>query len=149
MAKEASMELDCSRYSDRISEIVELFGMIGWGIYDEEDSVEYLPLGDRDDYNWQMGVALSEGELYSLIGRKQEHGEMAGVVLYYHESDIGITLLAENTREIMLMLNINRVTIDDELHDITDVGWYTERIVHKLIRSGCPVDDFKYEELQG
>ena len=149
MAKEASIEINCQRYSDRISEVIELLDIVGWSFFDEDENVEYLPLGDRGDYNWQMGETLTEGEVYSLIGRKQEHGEMVGVVMYYHDTDIGITLLAESTASIMIMLNINRKTVGEDFYEITDIGWYTEHIVHKLIRNGCPVDFFQYEEIEG
>lgn len=148
MAKEASIEINCERYSQRLSEIIELLDMIGWGFFDEDDNVEYLPLGDRGDYNWQIGASMSKGELYSLIGRKQERGEMVGLVMYYCDTDVGITLLAENTASIMIMLNINRRTLGEDFYEITDIGWYTSNLVHKLIRNGCPVDLFQYEEIE-
>ena len=148
MAKEASIEINCERYSRRLSEIIELLDMIGWGFFDEDDNVEYLPLGDRGDYNWQIGASMSKGELYSLIGRKQERGEMVGLVMYYCDTDVGITLLAENTASIMIMLNINRRTLGEDFYEITDIGWYTSNLVHKLIRNGCPVDLFQYEEIE-
>ena len=148
MAKEASIEINCERYSRRLSEIIELLDMIGWGFFDEDDNVEYLPLGDRGDYNWQIGASMSKGELYRLIGRKQERGEMVGLVMYYCDTDVGITLLAENTASIMIMLNINRRTLGEDFYEITDIGWYTSNLVHKLIRNGCPVDLFQYEEIE-
>ena len=79
---------------------------------------------------------------------KQERGEMVGLVMYYCDTDVGITLLAENTASIMIMLNINRRTLGEDFYEITDIGWYTSNLVHKLIRNGCPVDLFQYEEIE-
>ena len=57
------MELDCSAYSSRISEIVRLFGQIGWRI--SEDGAEYYPLHDDGDPDWQQ-TKMPEDTLFLL-----------------------------------------------------------------------------------
>lgn len=148
MGRDASFELNCSRFSDRILEIVKLLIVSGWTFLDEDDQVEYLPLGDSGDYQWQID-AIAEGRLYELIERKQDRAEMVGLVMYYRDTDVGITLLAESTEAVIIMPNINRRTLDDNDDSLTDMSWYAERIILKLMWRGCRVDSVKFEEYEG
>lgn len=50
---------------------------------------------------------LSDSELQEIINNKQDKLERVGLNLYYENSDVGITLLAKNTKEIVIDLNIN------------------------------------------
>lgn len=147
MAREAVLQIDCSRYSGRIMDIINLFDELGWKYYDADINVEYLALGD-DDFNWQKD-SLSESVLQEIINNKQDRLEQVGVNLYYEKSDVGITLLAKNTKELVIDLSINRKTIEDNRESITDVGWYIENIVQRLKEKGCPVDYIKFEEYVG
>ena len=63
---EALMTLDCSNYSENIVEILKIFQQIGWYIYNPQGKVEYLPIGDDDEYDWQCDE-ISESELYDII----------------------------------------------------------------------------------
>ncbi len=147
MGREASFELNCSRFSDNLLDIIKLLNSFGWTYYDEDEHAEYLPVGDRDSFDWQMGE-ITEGDLYAIIDRKQQRGETVGLVMYYRDTEYGITLLAANTSEISIMPNINRKTLDedDDTDSVTDVSWYAERIIQKLIWYNCDVDSFKFEE---
>ena len=145
MAREAFLEINCSRYSNRIMEIIKLFDEIGWKYYDSEKKIVYLPINDGNDFNWQKD-SLSEGELYELINKKQEIFELIGLNLYYDTSEEGITLLVRSTCEIVIDLNINRRTINNNRESITDIGWYFNNIIQKLQDKGCYVDYIKFEE---
>ena len=50
---EALMTLDCSNYSENIVEVLKIFQQIGWYIYNPQGKVEYLPIDDDDEYDWQ------------------------------------------------------------------------------------------------
>ena len=147
MGREASFELNCSRFSDNLLDIIKLLNSFGWTYYDEDEHAEYLPVGDSDSFDWQMGE-ITEGDLYAIIDRKQQRGETVGLVMYYRDTEYGITLLAADTSEISIMPNINRKTLDedDDTDSVTDVSWYAERIIQKLIWYNCDVDSFKFEE---
>lgn len=147
MGREASFELNCSRFSDNVLDIIKLLNSFGWTYYDEDENAEYLPVGDRDSFDWQMGE-ITEGDLYAIIDRKQQRGETVGLVMYYRDTESGITLLAADTSEISIMPNINRKTLDedDDTDSVTDISWYAERIIQKLIWYNCDVDSFKFEE---
>jgi hypothetical protein len=146
MGREASFELNCSRFSDNILDIIKLLNSFGWTYYDEDHHAEYLPLGDRDNFDWQMGE-MTEGDLYAIIDLKQQRCETVGLVMYYRDTDYGITLLAAGTDDISIIPNINRKTLDEDDRDsVTDVSWYAERIIQKLIWYNCEVDSFQFEE---
>lgn len=145
MAREAILEINCSRYSERIIDVINLFGELGWKYYDAEKNIEYLPLGDHDDFDWQKKF-LSENELLELINNKQDTFERVGINLYYENSGEGITLLAKNTKEIMIDLNINRRTVENNRESITDFGWYFNNIIQRFKEKECPIDYIKFEE---
>ena len=147
MAREAVIEINCSRYSKKIVDIINLFTQLGWTYYDGKKIVEYLPLGDNDDFDWQRNH-FSEEELQEIITKKQNHREMVGLILYCKDSDEGITILAKNTNEIVISLNINRRTIEKRRDSFTDVDWYIKNIVQKLAKRGCLVDYVKFEEYE-
>ncbi len=145
MAREAILEINCSRYSERIADIINLFNELGWKYYDDEKKVEYLPLGDDDDFDWKKRF-LSENEIKELINNKQDKYERIGLSLYYENSKEGLTLLAKNTKEIVINLNINRRTIESNRESVTDIGWYFNNIIQKFKESECPIDYIKFEE---
>lgn len=144
MAREAILEINCNRYSERILDIINLFDELGWKYYDSEKNIVYLPLED-DDFNWQRKF-LSENELQELINKKQDKFEKIGLSLYYKNSKEGLTLLANSTKEIVIFLNINRRTIENNRKSITDIGWYFSNIIQKFKERGCPIDYIKFEE---
>lgn len=145
MVREALMEINCSRYSERIVDIIKLFDELGWRYYDAEKNIVYLPFGDDDNYDWQKKF-LSENELHKLINSKQDNFEQIGLDLYYENSEEGLTLLAKNTKEIVIDLNINRRTVENNRESITDIGWYFNNIIQRFKERGCPIDYIKFEE---
>ncbi len=148
MAREAVLEINCGRYTKRLVNIIQLLNKLGWKYIDKNKNVEYLPLGDNGDYDWQKKV-LSEFEIQELINSKQDKLEKVGINLYYQNSNEGVTLLANDTSEILFDLDINRRTLESNRESITDVGWYIEHIIQALIQENCPVDYFKFEEYVG
>ena len=66
---EALMTLDCSNYSENIVEVLKIFQQIGWYIYNPQGKVEYLPIDDDDEYDWQCDEK-TESELYDIISKK-------------------------------------------------------------------------------
>ena len=91
-------------------------------------------------------IFFSVEELQEIIEKKQEKNELVGLVMYYENSDEGITILAKNTKEIVICLNINRKTVEDSRESITDIGWYFGNIVQRFKERGCPIDYVKFEE---
>ncbi|MBE5869783.1 MAG: hypothetical protein E7294_00760 [Lachnospiraceae bacterium] len=135
-------------YSEKITDIINLITQSGWNYYDAENKIHYLPLGDRDDYDWQTGF-LEQLELQKVIEEKQEKNGQIGFDLYHDNSDVGISILARNTKEIQINLDINRKTIEAHRDDITDVSWYIANILQRMIKKGCPITSIEFEEYEG
>lgn len=146
MGREASFELNCSAFSGSVTDFIKLLGSLGWSCYDADNSAEYLPLGDNDSFDWQIGE-VTESTLYSVFDSKLEQGETVGLVLYYRDTEYGVTLLAADTSEIIIIPNINRRTLtEDDEDSLTDVNWYSERLMNKLLWYDVGMISFKYEE---
>ena len=54
MAREATLEINCGRYSKRIVDLVELFNRIGWEYFNHNNEVEYLPLSPNGKYSTSL-----------------------------------------------------------------------------------------------
>lgn len=143
MAREAFLSMNISSYSNDIVSVIKLFNNIGWAFTNNQ--IEYLPINDNDMFDWRCENLLIE-EFFSIVSKKQQIGELVGVNLYYKNTDIGITFLARSTEEILLVLSINRKTIDQEF---TDFSWYIIRIVSELKRNGCKIEHIVYEDYIG
>ena len=141
MSIEASITLRIHNAPERITEIIKIFQRIGWNFHPE---IEYLPLHDEDDYNWQK-EKISPEELFSIIDEEQKNQEIIGLILYYLNTDIGITLLIKNHDEIIIMLNINRKTLKNS--EITDISFYIEKIAVKLEESGYLITRIETDEM--
>lgn len=143
MAREALITLDMSAYSHKISEILRLFEKAGW--HTGKDGAEYLPLGDDGMFEWEKAV-LGKDEFMRIIDLKQTEGETVSVILYFEDTDMGITFLADSTECTLLGLDINRKTIDGEY---TDASWYIMNIVARLEQCGFTAESIDYNEVIG
>ena len=63
MARETLLQMNCSRFSEKIIDIIDLLFKIGWKYFSNDGMVEYLPIGDIDDYNCDNCLSLWETEL--------------------------------------------------------------------------------------
>lgn len=143
MAREAILTIDCSLYSDSIAKIIKLFNEIGWVYTDNQ--MEYIPLNDNDMFVW-VKEQLSFESLFSTIAQKQDAEELIGIALYHKDSNIGITILTRNTKEINISLNINRKKLDEQY---TDVSWYVKNIIVMLEEMGCIIENYTFQEYIG
>ena len=141
---EALMTLDCSAYSESIADILRIFQQIGWHIRNPQGKVEYLPIGDDDEYDWQCDE-ISESELYDIISKKIAGKEQIGINLFYYGGTEGISLIANNTSQILLSITINRKTIKGKY---TDMSWYLENIIYKLLKIDVRLLSYKIEEYE-
>ena len=141
---EALMTLDCSDYSESIADVLKIFQQIGWYIYNPQGKVEYLPIGDDDEYDWQCDE-ISESELYDIISKKIAGKEQIGINLFYYGGTEGISLIANNTSQILLSITINRKTIKGKY---TDMAWYLQNIIYKFLDIDVRLLSYKIEEYE-
>lgn len=145
MGKEAIITINCERYSEKIVDIINLFVQSEWKYYGDDKKTEYLPLGADDDFGWQKDFLLEE-ELQEIIQKKQDKHEFVGLTMYHENSNVGVTILAKNTKEMVINLDINRKTVEDNREAITDIGWYFSNIVQRFKEKACFCDYVKFEE---
>lgn len=141
---EAMITLNCEKYSDNIIDVLKLFQDIGWDIYDTQGMVEFLPINDSGQYNWKR-EKISELTLYNIISDKIMHGEQIGINLFYNNGCEGITFIAESTKQIVLCLSINRKIYCGRY---TDMAWYFENIVYKLLNKNVRLLSYEVEEFE-
>lgn len=139
---EALITLNCSKDTEKVVDIIKVFQQIGWSIYNSQGKIEYLPVGDDSDYDWQC-EKMSENRFYDIIAEKTAVGEQVGVNLFYNSGAEGISLLAYNTDQIMLSIVINRKIIAE---GYTDMIWYMKNIMYKLFDVGVRILSYKLEE---
>ncbi len=141
---EALMTLDCSNYSESIVDVLKIFQQIGWYIYNPQGKVEYLPIGDDDEYDWQCDK-IAESELYDVISKKIASKEQIGINLFYSNGTEGVSLMAYNTKQIMLSITINRKLVKGKY---TDMAWYLENIIYRLLNIEVRLLSYKIEEYE-
>ena len=141
---EALMTLDCSNYSENIAEVLKIFQQTEWYIYNPQGKVEYLPIDDDDEYDWQCDEK-TESELYDIISKKTAGKEQIGVNLFYCNGAEGISLMACDTSQIILSITINRKTVKGKY---TDMAWYLQNIIYKFLDIDVRLLSYKIEEYE-
>jgi len=97
----------------------------GWRA-DDHGQICYLPLGDRDDYDWQAKpLAESPRVLVELTG-KDRAGEVLGLTVLWADTNVGGQLLYWTDGRLTLLVEINRRTLDGR---VTDVSWYLAKLL--------------------
>lgn len=99
----------------------------------------YLPLHDTL-FEWTE-KDISESALMEIVTQKEQKHEIIGLVLYWQNTDVGVSMLIFPDDKITFGLMINRVKLDVGLNmDITDINWYMERII-------CCFEKFQIDEI--
>ena len=148
MARESYFEFACNNYSDKIIDIIDLFSQIGWNHIDFDGMTEYIPLGDKDDYDWQT-LKMPYDALKKMITTKQLNKERVGVILYEHEYKRAVTFLAENTKTITLNIDVYRKSLNGNADNFLDANWYIQNIFQRLSNKGVVIDNIKFEDYLG
>jgi hypothetical protein len=90
MAIQASIKIEFSRfYEDQV--IIRFIQMLldgGWA-FNNEDKVSYLPIGYKDISDWIMDADISPNELMGILTEKDHQKEPVGIVLTWHNANIG------------------------------------------------------------
>lgn len=117
----------------------------GWTI-DDNGLVTYLPVGDIDLFDWQMEDIDFESVM-KILTEKQKRGELIGIAMTWGDSGIGGTVLVHRDGNIHISLNINRKLIEDTAAiKVTDLNWYTTKLLPLFNQDGYQVISFSYQE---
>lgn len=92
-----------------IVDIIECLTGSGWSIRDKEGKVNFLPVGDDENYSWSAEF-MSDVRVRSMIKAKSERNETVGLMLY-RDNECGSCLLFLPSGEMVVSCDINRRVI--------------------------------------
>ena len=143
MGYEAILSITYKSASDNsILDVIEILVKSNWNLFNNNGYIEYLPLGDNDDFDWQSEMISSE-KLKEIINSKLKFHEKIGINLYHSEMKCGITVLSHSDNDILFNLDIDRRTTTNNL---TDIGWYYNSIILPLTNNGYLLTHICFEE---
>jgi len=148
MSVSASIDVVLFNKQNYIFSILDVINMMlnnNWKI-ENEGKISYLPLGDNGLYDWTENV-ITENQLKQIVRQKELEKETIGVIFYWENTDIGVSMLVLQDNQITFNLNINRVQIESlKFMKVTDVNWYLNRIIPCLNTEKFKVQDVKFHQ---
>lgn len=108
----------------------------GWRLNDH-GSIVFLARGDDDDFDWQSCDRGEESSVWAELEWKAQHQETLGLVLTWHEENVGGEFIVRPGLSLSMSLSINRRMT---ARGITDVSWYLDRLVPSLEQLGSVVE---------
>ena len=104
----------------------------GWTLNDQ-GKISYLPLGDKDDFDWHIQENLSFEELKGILTAKEKAKEAIGVIVTWQDTGIGGTVMFRLDNNLSFGLDINRKEILlQNNYAVTDFQWYLEKLLPPL-----------------
>lgn len=80
-------------------------------------------------FDWRED-AITDTNLREIINQKESMKEIIGIIFYWEDTDIGLSMLIFQDYQISFNITINRLKINSSnAVDITNVNWYLERII--------------------
>lgn len=148
MATSASIDIKLSKPNGSMitpSELIRKLLEFGWTLNDN-GKMSYLPVGDEGEYDWkEADICLSS--IIEIIEKKEKLGETIGIVITWGDTGIGGSLLIWSSQEISLNLSINRKVFGDiNSTKITDVNWYSTKLLPALYQNDILVETFTFQE---
>jgi hypothetical protein len=117
----------------------------GWRIsYEPYDigGIEFLPLGDNGNHDWQA-VSIEEWPyVLEIIRQKIAHKEEVGIALHYEDTGCNFYFDSDGVSVRMYILRIGRRTLPDS-GGTTDYSWYLSHILPTLIKMDYMITDIE------
>lgn len=145
MSVSASIDIQLGKVSnEKISalQVINTFITNKWRIQND-NNISYLPLGDEDSFEWQSDD-ISVEQLINIVEKKESHGEIIGILMFWDSTEIGVELLIRSELELSFNLSINRKLIGNT--ENTDINWYIEKIVVLLKENNYIIEYFSFDE---
>lgn len=130
-----SIRLSDGNRSKSAVNIIKVLIDSGWNLF-HDGYISYLPIGDKDDFDWQAKKAMSFEKLTKIIEIKEKTEEVVGVIMTWQNTDIGGTLLfwpedSLNTFAMNITINRKKTKLADD-YEITDFQWYLPKLLTPL-----------------
>lgn len=88
MAREAMIELNCISEQKDITLLLDILCNGGWKVYNNKGNIEYLPIGDDENFCWQEDK-ISYEKLKEIIVMKQQKNELVGFICFMNILHMG------------------------------------------------------------
>ena len=116
---------DISNFS--ATDLIETMLHNNWTIK-KDNKICYLPVGD-ELFEWEENE-ISETKLMEIVYQKELKHETIGVILFWENTDVGVSMLIFQDYQISFNITVNRIKMNDlNCDDITDVNWYLTKII--------------------
>ncbi len=152
MSVSASIDIKLSeikRTQISATEIIEVLVSSGWNLFHGE-YLSYLPLGDKDDFDWQDKKDMSWNALTKIIEAKEQAKEIVGIMMTWENTKIGGDFLfwppkTSYCNTFSLSTNNNRQVISlTNDYNITDFQWYLPKLLIPLNKA-FTIESFKLD----
>ena len=108
----------------------------GW-TYNDQGSITYLPLGDREMYDWQQSPLDEWNTVNAVLESKINANERIGIILTWEDTLIGGDFhIAPSSQEVSVTWSVNRKVIEG---GFTDHSWYLSKLLLPLSHSGMTI----------
>lgn len=147
MSVDASIDIQLARKDNKeilASDLIKTLIEGNWRVYNNR-KIKYIPLGDREEFNWKQDELQLE-EFIKIVQDKERENELISVIIYWKNTDISCTLMIFSELEIAFGITGNRKILKSiRSHRVTDVNWYLERTVG-ILEEGYTIENFKYSQ---
>ncbi len=145
MSISASLNISlASRGNQALSsvKIIESLSNNGWNLINN-GKICYLPIGDQDDFDWQESQ-ISKSDFLEVVKRKEQAGEIVGVVINWGNTNVGGDLLIHQDYKLTFSITVNRKSLEDS--DLTDFNWYLGKILPCFEMDSMTVANFSFDQ---
>lgn len=148
MSVDASIDIKLARKDNKKILAVDLIESLikgKWRVYNNK-KIGYIPLGDKDDFDWQYDE-LEIDEFKKIVIEKEKAKETIAVTMFWKNTDIGVHLMIFSQFEISFSLCYNKKILKTiKSGRVTDVNWYIERIIRVLEEQGYLIEILQYSQ---
>jgi hypothetical protein len=139
MSHAAGINITISSSTKSILELIEVFLNNGWSVKDH-GHISYLPLGDKDAFNWQHIAIAAWPKIVEILKQKEKNRELIGLVMTWKDANIGGEFLFFPDGQLLAVSwSVNRKALK-HCADFTDHSWYLTRILAPLLKAGIVIE---------
>jgi hypothetical protein len=142
MSHAAGIHIALSTRVKNTVELLEIWLNNGWS-FNDHNHISYLPLGDKDEFNWQHAMLASWPDIAEILKKKDESHELIGLVMTWKETAIGGEFLVfPDGKRLSINWNVNRRTLKYCMN-FTDHSWYISRILPPLLKEHIEIESIQ------
>lgn len=154
MSITASIDINLKNNNNKLIPSIEIIRVLinnGWTLV-HNNYVSYLPLGDKDSYDWQDSQNMNIDDLAVTFYKKERAEETVGIMMTWKDTFIGGDFLFWPSKiaypTLSINLNADRplIALTDN-YKIIDFQYYLLRLLPPLNDEFC-VEGFSFEYQQ-